>query len=77
MTIIEKLNTRYPNSPITDLASSGRIQDAADLAAKHAMWGIWEELLTSIGASATPEAKNTWLRKFNLERELKWKASKA
>jgi hypothetical protein len=60
--IKSKLNRKFPNSKISNLANKGDWTAASEEAAGYAMWGIWQTLREVAGLPSDETAKQTMLR---------------
>ena len=67
--LLEKLNKKYPNSPITKLANEGDFVATAELAANMGVWGIWEFCREVAGLPFDEAARNAWLADYNAKRK--------
>ena len=66
--IKSKLNRKFPNSKIADLANNENWTAASEEAAGYAMWGIWQTLREIAGLPSDETAKQTMLAKLRAAR---------
>jgi len=70
--LLEKLNQKYSNAPMTKLANEGQFEQAAETAACHGIWGIWGELRETANLPADAETRNNWIADHFAKRKAKF-----
>ncbi len=72
MSILNKLNANYPTHPATALANSGDMEAAANAAAAHGQWGLWEQIRESVGLSISSIDRAEWMSAYKARRAAKF-----
>ena len=71
-TTLAKLNSRYAGSAVTVLANDGKWAEAAELAGKSGMWGLWSECRVAGGLTANDEDRSALLAAVAAARKAKF-----
>lgn len=71
-TTLEKLNGKYSGSAVTALANDGKWAEAAELAGKSGMWGLWSECRVAGGLTANTEDRSALLAAVAASRKSKF-----
>jgi GH24 family phage-related lysozyme (muramidase) len=72
MTILEKLNAKYPSSPMTPLANAGDWSGAAEQSARLGMWGLWMECRNQAGLPSDDAARAEVIAGFKASKKAKF-----
>ena len=69
---LAKLNGKYAGSAVTALANDGKWAEAADLAGRSGMWGLWSECRIAGGMNATDDDRAALLAAITAARKSKF-----
>jgi hypothetical protein len=68
---LKKLEAKYSNAPFTALFKDGKFDDAAVLAAKYGMWGLFHQMRTNTEVS-NDDAFGAMMAEINAAKKAKY-----